>query len=178
VGFVQELPHELVEAFRATLEEVVEADLIVHVRDASDEQVIEQGKVVDDTLHMIMSEGWVEGGSEMPPKIEVWNKTDLAPQVVSRINPGIDGSKVALSAVTGTGVDDLLGLLRDWLESHMSQTELRIPISDGRAMAWCHANGRVLEQQHDGEDMLLTVRMSQASLGRIRSMLEEKHVGS
>jgi len=177
VGFVQELPHELVEAFRATLEEVVEADLIVHVRDASDEQVIEQGKV-DDTLHMIMSEGWVEGGSEMPPKIEVWNKTDLAPQVVSRINPGIDGSKVALSAVTGTGVDDLLGLLRDWLESHMSQTELRIPISDGRAMAWCHANGRVLEQQHDGEDMLLTVRMSQASLGRIRSMLEEKHVGS
>ncbi|MDQ6965779.1 MAG: GTPase HflX, partial [Mariprofundaceae bacterium] len=144
VGFVQELPHELVEAFRATLEEVVEADLIVHVRDASDEQVIEQGKVVDDTLRMIINEGWVEGGSEMPPKIEVWNKTDLAPQVVSRISPKIDGSKVALSAVTGQGVDDLLHLLRDWLESQMAQTELRIPQADGRAMAWCHANGRVL----------------------------------
>jgi len=171
VGFVQELPHELVEAFRATLEEVVEADLIIHVRDASDEQVIEQGKVVDETLRMIISEGWVEGGSEMPPKIEVWNKTDLAPQVVSRITPQIDGSKVALSAVTGQGVDDLLHLLRDWLESQMAQTELRIPQADGRAMAWCHANGRVLEQRHDGEDMLLTVRMSVASLGRLRRML-------
>jgi len=171
VGFVQELPHELVEAFRATLEEVVEADLIIHVRDASDEQVIEQGKVVDDTLRMIISEGWVEGGSDMPPKIEVWNKTDLAPQVVSRITPQIDGSKVALSAVTGQGVDDLLHLLRDWLESQMAQTELRIPQADGRAMAWCHANGRVLEQRHDGEDMLLTVRMSVASLGRLRRML-------
>jgi len=174
VGFVQELPHELVEAFRATLEEVVEADLIVHVRDASDEQVIEQGKVVDDTLRMIISEGWVEGGSEMPPKIEVWNKTDLAPQVVSRITPDIDGSRVALSAVTGEGIDNLLHVLRDWLECQMAQTELRIPQHNGRAMAWCHANGRVLEQRHDGEDMLLTVRMSAASLGRLRRMLGEK----
>jgi len=175
VGFVQELPHELVEAFRATLEEVVEADLIVHVRDASDEQVIEQGRVVDETLRMIMGEGWVDGGSEdamgMAPRIEVWNKLDLAPQVVSRINPDIDGSRVALSAVTGQGVDELLALLRDWLESNMGEEELRISASNGRALAWCHAHGLILCQKNDGEDMLLTVRMSRAALGRIHSML-------
>lgn len=173
VGFVQELPHELVAAFRATLEEVVEADLIVHVRDASDEQVIEQGKVVDETLQMIMGEGWVDGGSEMPPRIEVWNKTDLAPQVKSRITPNIDGSRVALSAVSGVGVDELLGLLRDWLESSMQSVELRIPASEGKALAWCHAHGRILHQEHDGEEMLLTVRLSRAALGRIQSMLKK-----
>ena len=171
VGFVQELPHELVAAFRATLEEVVEADLIVHVRDASDEQVIEQGKVVDETLQMIMGEGWVDGGSEMPLCIEVWNKTDLAPQVKSRITPNIDGSRVALSAVSGEGVDELLALLRDWLESSMQSVELRIPASDGKSLAWCHAHGRILHQEHDGEEMLLTVRLSRAALGRIQSML-------
>jgi len=171
VGFVQELPHELVEAFRATLEEVVEADLILHVRDASDSQVVEQGRVVNETLQMIMGEGWADGGSEMPPCIEVWNKTDLAPQVMSRITPDIDGSRVALSAATGKGVDELLTLLRDWLESHMTQTQLRIPAANGRALAWCHANGRVLEQQHDGDDMLLTVRMSRAALGRFQAIL-------
>jgi len=176
VGFVQELPHELVDAFRATLEEVVEADLIVHVRDASDPQVIEQGKVVNDTLHMIMGEGWVDGGSEMPPRIEVWNKTDLAPQVVSRITPDIDGSRMALSAVTGKGVDELLALLRDWLESHMGEEVMRIPVADGKALAWCHANGRVLHQEGDGDDMLLTVRMSRAALGRLKSMLAKRAV--
>ncbi len=174
VGFVQELPHELVDAFRATLEEVVEADLIVHVRDASDSQVIEQGKVVDETLHMIMGEGWVDGSSEMPPRIEVWNKTDLAPQVKSRITPDIDGSRVAVSAVTGNGLDELLGLLRDWLESHMGEEKLRIPIADGKTLAWCHANGRVLSQESDGDEMLLTVRMSRAALGRLKSMLAKR----
>jgi GTP-binding protein HflX len=174
VGFVQELPHELVEAFRATLEEVVEADLIVHVRDVSDAQVIEQGKVVDETLHMIMDEGWVEGDSQMPPRIEVWNKTDLAPQVKSRITPNVDGSRVALSAVTGEGVDGLLGLLRDWLEIHMGEEELRIPAADGKSLAWCHANGRVLHQESDGDDMVLTVRMSRAAFGRLKSMLAKR----
>jgi len=168
VGFVQELPHELVEAFRATLEEVVEADLILHVRDAADDQVMEQGKVVNETLKMIMH----EAGADMrtPPMIEVWNKTDLAPQVVSRITPEIDGSRVALSAATGEGVDGLLSLLRDWLEVQMTETQLRIPLTNGKALAWCHANGRVLHQEHDGEDMLVTLRMSQAALGRLRGL--------
>ena len=174
VGFVQELPHELVDAFRATLEEVVEADLIVHVRDASDSQVIEQGKVVDETLHMIMGEGWVDGDSQMPPRIEVWNKTDLAPQVKSRITPEIDGSRVAVSAVTGHGLDELLGLLRDWLESNMGEETLRIPIADGKMLAWCHANGRVLSQEHDGDEMVLSVRMSRAAMGRLKSMLAKR----
>ncbi len=176
VGFVQELPHELVEAFRATLEEVVEADLIVHVRDASDSQVIEQGKVVDETLQMIFGEGWIDG-ADVPPRIEVWNKVDLAPQVVSRITEEIDGSRIALSAATGQGVGALLDLLCNWLEADMLQEVLRIPASDGKALAWCHAHGRVLHQQSDGDDMLLTVRLSRAAFGRIQSLLKGNRKG-
>ncbi|MDQ6971860.1 MAG: GTPase HflX [Mariprofundaceae bacterium] len=177
VGFVQELPHELVDAFRATLEEVVEADLIVHVRDAADSQVLEQGKVVEETLQAIMSEdgsgGRGDGDEDMPARIEVWNKTDLAPQIHSRITADIRDSRVALSAVTGDGVAELLSLLRDWLERYMVELDLRIPAANGKALAWCHANGRVLRQRSEGETMLLTVRLSEAAAGRIQHVLDE-----
>ncbi|MDQ6987813.1 MAG: GTPase HflX [Mariprofundaceae bacterium] len=168
VGFVQELPHELVDAFRATLEEVVEADLIVHVRDAADAQVIEQGKVVEATLREIGLDG-----DAMPPLIEVWNKLDLAPQVQSRRAADIDGSRVAVSAITGEGVDQLLALLRDWVESRMAEVSLRIPLGDGKTLAWCHAHGRVVEQQADGEIMLLRVHLSRADAARVRKMLAD-----
>jgi len=170
VGFVQELPHELVDAFRATLEEVIEADLIVHVRDAADAQVIEQGKVVEATLREIGLDG-----DAMPPLIEVWNKLDLAPQVKSRRTADIDGSRVAVSAITGEGVDQLLALLRDWIESRMTAVSLRIPVEDGKTLAWCHAHGRVIDQQpdqqSDGEMMLLRVHLSRADVARVRKML-------
>ncbi|MDX8392410.1 MAG: GTPase HflX [Mariprofundaceae bacterium] len=170
VGFVQELPHELVKAFRATLEEVVEADLIIHVRDAADAQVIEQGKVVAATLREIGLDG-----ATMPPQIEVWNKVDLATRVQSRIGPEIDGSRVALSAIRGTGVDALLALLREWVESRMMELTLRIPTADGKTLAWCHAHGRVLEQepdaQSDGDAMRLRVCLSAADAARVRKLL-------
>ncbi len=174
VGFVQELPHELVDAFRATLEEVIEADLIVHVRDAADPQVIEQGKVVEATLREIGLDG-----DAMPPLIEVWNKIDLAPQVQSRIHPDINGSRVAVSAINGNGVDKLLILFRDWLESRMTEVVLRIPVADGKTLAWCYAHGRVVDQQSDkqGEQpsdadvMLLRVRLSCADVARVRKLL-------
>jgi len=172
VGFVQELPHELVDAFRATLEEVIEADLIVHVRDAADAQVIEQGKVVEKTLADIGLDG-----DAMPPVIEVWNKVDLAPQVQSRLLPDIDGSRVAVSAISGEGVDGLLRLLRDWLESRMSEVSLKIPASDGKTLAWCYAHGRVIDQQQeqheDGDVMHLRVRLSHADVARVHKLMDE-----
>jgi len=167
VGFVQELPHELVEAFRATLEEVVEADLIIHVRDASAPEVREQGKVVEATLCEIGL-----AGDAMPPVIEVWNKTDLAPQVKSRILPDIHGSRVALSARTGAGIHALMDVLRNWLEVQMEEITLTVDATDGKTLAYCHAHGRVLHQQRRGGHIEITVRLSPASSSRLKSINE------
>ena len=155
VGFVQELPHELVDAFRATLEEVIEADLILHVRDAADSQVIEQGIVVDETLAQIGLDG-----DAAPPIIEVWNKTDLAPEVKSRILPEIARSRVAMSALDGTGMDDLLGLLGRWYEQGLIEMELKLDHGDGKSLAFCHEHGRVISKVADEEHMRLRVRLS------------------
>ena len=163
VGFVQDLPHELVDAFRATLEEVAEADLILHVRDASDPQVIEQGEVVVGTLKQIGVKG-----DEAPPVIEVWNKLDLVPQIKSTVRDEITGSRVALSALTGAGVDTLLGLLRDWLETRMLELSLTVAAADGRTLAYCHEHGRIIRRKTHADTVELTLMMTPRDAGRIK----------
>ena len=155
VGFVQELPHELVDAFRATLEEVVEADLILHVRDVADPERHNHKAVVLETLRELGLDG-----DNAPPIIEVLNKVDLAPQVQSTIRDGIDGSRVALSARTGQGIDGLISLLGTWSEQNMVELTLALPHSDGKTLAWCHAHGLVMEQEIGEEVNTIKVRIS------------------
>jgi len=156
VGFVQDLPHELVNAFRATLEEVVEADLILHVRDASDPESPMHKKVVEETLQQLGLDG-----DNSPPIVEVLNKIDQVVDVKSRLLDSIDGSRVAMSALTGQGMDDLLLLIRRWLESERVVCSLFMPISDGKTLAWCHEYGRVLEQSIVNEQMRVTVLLDE-----------------
>jgi len=161
VGFVQELPHELVDAFKATLEEVIEADLILHVRDASDPMKAEQAKVVHETLEQL---GLV--GDFSPPIVEVLNKKDLAPELESYRAETIAGSRVAISAVTGEGMDELIELLTDWLCQEMHEMHLRLDISDGRALAFCYQHGSVLSKT-DGDGVVdLVVRLNPADADR------------
>jgi len=155
VGFVQELPHELVDAFRATLEEVIEADLILHVRDIADSESPSHKAVVIKTLQALGLDG-----DNTPPMIEVLNKMDLAPQVLSTMRDAIDGSRVAVSAHTGQGIDDLLALLGKWSALNMVELQLRLPIADGKTLAWCHEHGEVLKQEADASAMLVKVRIS------------------
>lgn len=155
VGFVQDLPHELVDAFRSTLEEVIEADLILHVRDASDPESANQKAVVEATLIELGLDG-----DNAPPVIEALNKTDLVPQVHSSIKEEIAGSRIATSALTGAGLDELLQLLSKWCEQTMQEFTLQLPASDGKTLAYCHEHGRVLEQKLKGDQLTLTVRMS------------------
>ncbi len=155
VGFLQDLPHELVDAFRATLEEVVEADLILHVRDASDPRVREQGDVVMETLAQIGLDG-----DHAPPIVEVWNKTDVATDVQSRKAETLNGTRVALSALSGQGVDELLELLRDWAEANKSEIEMKFDLADSKSLAYCYAHGRVLSREDTDEYVLLKVRLS------------------
>jgi GTP-binding protein HflX len=163
VGFVQELPHELVDAFQATLEEVIEADLILHIRDAADPMFAEQGQVVKDTLEQL---GLV--GDEAPPVLEVLNKKDLVPGLSSYRADSITGSRIAVSAITGDGMGDLLALLSEWLQQDMHEMHLKLLVSDGRSIAFCHEHGTVLSKTANDEVMDIVVRLSPADAGRFK----------
>lgn len=154
VGFIQDLPHELIDAFSATLEEVAEADLILHVRDAADANHVRQAQVVYETLDRL---GMV--GDRRPPIIEVLNKKDLVPGLKHRLREGIGGSKVAVSAKTGEGLDLLLALIERWLERTWVEKKLRLEPSDGRTMAFCHERGHVLSCQSTADVVEIVVRL-------------------
>ncbi len=168
VGFVQELPHELVDAFRATLEEVIEADLILHVRDIADPESANHKAVVEATLRELGLDG-----DHAPPIVEVLNKIDLAPEVKTTIRDDIDGSRIALSAITGQGVDDLMTLLAKWSEQNMVELHLKLPVNDGKTLAWCHAHGLVLSQQADDEWLNLQVRISPKYQSKVQAWVVE-----
>jgi len=159
VGFLQDLPHELIDAFRATLEEVVEADLILHVRDVADPEFSAQGRVVEQTLGFL-------GVDVHVPVIEVWNKVDLNREVESRIMPEIDGSRVALSAREGSGLQALTGLLSNWLEGQMQEVRLRLSIADGRSLAFCHKQGRIVSTQRSRETLDIIVMLHPKDAGQ------------
>lgn len=163
VGFVQELPHELVEAFRATLEEVTEADLILHVQDASDPMRRQQAEVVRKTLAQL---GLV--GDAAPPILEVLNKADLVPGMHSRISPQIAESRIAVSALTGQGIAQLLDLLDGWASSTMQERCLKLAPGDGRTLAFCHRYGQVLDVHMDASgSATVRVRLQPEDWGRI-----------
>ncbi|TLS67643.1 GTPase HflX [Mariprofundus erugo] len=161
VGFVQELPHELVDAFRATLEEVIEADLILHVRDASDPMQSEQANVVHDTLHQL---GVV--GDDAPPVIELLNKKDRVEGLVSFHGETLISSRLAISALSGEGIDELKTLLCQWLGQEMNVLHLRLDVSDGRSLAYCHEHGVILSTHTEDEVLCLSVRMGPADAAR------------
>jgi len=161
VGFVQELPHELVDAFRATLEEVIEADLILHVRDASDPMQSDQARVVHETLEQL---GVV--GDDAPPVVEILNKKDRVEGLHSFHGETITDSRLALSALSGEGLDGLTEMLSTWLQRNMHELHLCLDISDGRSLAYCHAHGSILCSSAGDEVLDLTVRMSPVDASR------------
>jgi GTP-binding protein HflX len=147
VGFISDLPTELVAAFRATLEEVLDADLIVHVRDISHAQHEEQARDVMEILHSI-------GVAEGAPMIEVWNKIDLldpTAQEAMRNSDARSKDVYAISAITGEGLDRLLAEMAERLKpAHLSET-LRLAHSEGKRRAWLFKEG-VVDTEVQGEE--------------------------
>lgn len=171
VGFVSDLPHELVESFRATLEEVGEADLILHVRDIASPDSAAQAKDVEAVLEQIPTP---EGKTRRI--LEVWNKIDLLePETRESIvgqaeRLARDGQAVAVSAWTGEGIETLretiAGLIDDDPETHLTVEPHR-----GDLLAWLYANGRVTERETDDDGRVhLTVRLHPAALGRLERL--------
>jgi len=160
VGFIQKLPHALVAAFRATLEEVVEADLLLHVIDASTADLGEREAAVDAVLGEI--------GAGDRPRILVLNKSDQAPAVrTSALAPG----SVLVSARTGDGIDELLASVASRLELEPRRVRLRFRTADKGAISAVYAAGRVLEHEVEGEEVTLQAELPERLLVRYRENL-------
>ena len=174
VGFVSDLPTQLIAAFRATLEEVLSADLIVHVRDIAHPDSEAQRDDVMDVLGELGVAGeaaYARDGeaADPPPIIEAWNKLDLLdPDGAARINElaARRDDVVILSALTGAGVDGLQRAVSAHLTAGAQVQTLRVPMSDGAAIAWLHEHGEVMGSRVDGEESLLDVRLSDSALAR------------
>jgi GTP-binding protein HflX len=158
VGFVRRLPHELVEAFRSTLEEVTEADLLLHVVDASAIDTDAQIAAVDDVLREI-------GAGDLP-RLLVWNKADLAdPDLLKARVAEVRGS-VSVSALTGDGVPEVLAAIGDRLRSLARIVELVVPYDRGDVLAALHREGEVLVEVHAEGGTRVRARVPEAAVGR------------
>jgi len=167
VGFIRKLPHHLVDSFKATLEEVVEADLILHVIDCSHPQVEQQIAAVNVVLQEI--------GAEDKPVLCVLNKIDkdAGRNVARQLNHTIRRS-VPVSAVTGEGMEALLNALADCLKGDKQLMELAIPLSEGRLLAQLKQSATVLEEKYEGEYAELLVRVPAQLVPRCQPYLAEK----
>ncbi|WP_379554635.1 GTPase HflX [Qipengyuania sp. DGS5-3] len=188
VGFISDLPTELVAAFRATLEEVTSADIICHVRDMSNEaaaaqkhqvmQILQDLGVTDPEENQV-EEGANAGqpGTEIPI-LEVWNKWDAVPAQKREelsVVAGNDPMIVPLSAITGDGVAALEERLSALLTGKATTHEFALPASDGRKIAWLHAHGEVLSDVDAGIEgqepqRRLTVRLNPKELGQFETL--------
>ena len=162
VGFISELPTELVAAFRATLEEVAEADVILHVRDAAHPDTTAQRADVIAVLDGMVREGTLDEDWPMR-SIEVLNKADLLGGV-SEVETR--GSGVAVSAITGEGTLALLDAIDRRIAAGMETAGYDIPPSDGARLAWLYAHGEVIGRQDKDESIHWTVRLRPADRAR------------
>lgn len=154
VGFIQKLPTTLIAAFRATLEEVTEADLLLHVVDAAHPNVLQQIETVEDTLAAI----------DVPPipRILVWNKIDLCPDFSV---PNVQGgdyyhAQVQVSALTGEQIPELLCAIESVLALHLHHTQLLFPYERGDLVAAVYELGTVIRQESTELGLLLTVKLT------------------
>jgi GTPase len=167
VGFVSDLPTHLVAAFRATLEEVTEADLIIHVRDVHHpDSEAQRGDVHTVLADLGLGEA-VEHGM-----VEALNKIDLIePERRAMLQNQAQRNRdvVPISAVTGEGCDRLMDVLDHRVDGDRHLVHLEVPVSDGAAIAWLYQHGEVVSRKDDEQAAHVAVRLSEADLGRFKS---------
>ncbi len=158
VGFISDLPTELVAAFRATLEEVLAADIICHVRDISHAETEEQAQNVRDILGSL-------GVPKETRSFEVWNKVDLLSADRAdavRARAGRDPDVMAISAISGEGLDQLQASIAEALQGAVREAELTLDFADGKKRAWLFDQDLVVEEKQTETGFTLTVRWSAA----------------
>jgi GTP-binding protein HflX len=165
VGFVRRLPHGLVEAFKSTLEVVTEADLLIHVVDAS----APDPEAQIDAVHSVLA----EIDADRVPELLAFNKADRAPEEAARLTKLHPGS-VAISATTGRGIADLLTAVSDRLRAVAVVTELLVPYDRGDVLAAIHREGEVLSTAHDDDGVRVRARLSGPSAGRLSEFVRDR----
>ena len=171
VGFISDLPHELVMAFRATLEEVLTADIILHIRDVSNpDSQVQCADVLDVLSHLGLKE--IKNADNY---IEVFNKADLLPpEDLSRWQAKTQNSSnmVLTSAISGEGCDRLLELIRQKLTLGQKKCRITLPAADGQLQAWLHQNSDVQKLENSEQSNIYTVCISPENLARFEKMTE------
>jgi GTP-binding protein HflX len=166
VGFISDLPTQLVAAFRATLEEVLEADVVIHVRDISHPDTEAQREDVEHVLRELGLQRAVDEGM-----VEALNKIDrLSEQELNvlREQAARDANAVLVSAATGAGCDDLVSLIERRLRSGYRCIDIHVPLHDGAALAWLYERGHVMDRHDDEEFAHLRVNLDPADVDRFR----------
>jgi GTP-binding protein HflX len=177
VGFISELPTMLISAFRATLEEVVEADVILHVRDISREDTEAQGADVIKVLRELDIDP-----SDDRRLVEVWNKIDRldadARSVILNAARRRHGRRqpLVISAVSGEGIDDLLGAIEDRLTEQHVTLDVMLDPRDGRGMNWLYEHAEVIDRTNfDDGRMRLSVRVAPQRMDRLMQRFPTAH---
>ena len=159
VGFIAKLPHNLVEAFQATLEELQYADLLLHVIDASDPERTAHMEVVEKLAAQLAPQG--------VPIIEVYNKADLVePQLIP-----VGENKVAISAATGTGLPRLLELVEQNLDTGVRRVTMKLPYSAAGEVDRIHREGKVFTIEYENDGILVEAALSREMQGRYRDYI-------
>ncbi|PSM19886.1 GTPase HflX [Nitratireductor sp. StC3] len=164
VGFISDLPTHLVAAFRATLEEVVEADLIIHLRDLSDPDAAAQAEDVEEILRDLGIDA-----SDETRVLEVWNKLDAV-----ETQPAGGGGAIVISALTGAGIETLTAAIEERLSGHLRETMIVLRPSEMSQLDWLYRNGAVLGREDlDDGGARLTVRLTQAAARELARRRED-----
>ena len=166
VGFVRHLPTQLVEAFKSTLEEVLAADLMLHVVDGSDPFPLKQIEAVNKVIYDIVK----DTGEEAPPEIIVINKIDQAdPLVLAELRHALDRDNVVyVSAKTGEGIDELTARVELFLNSQDEHVQLLVPFTRGDVVDRIHTQGTVRSEEYTGEGTLVDVRLPASIAAELR----------
>lgn len=160
VGFVRHLPHHLVEAFRSTMEEVGDADLILHVVDGSHPVPEEQLAAVREVIRDV--------GAVDVPEIVIINKADKADPLVLQRLLRMERRAMAVSARSGQGIDELLAVIDDELPRPQVEIEALVPYTEGKLVSRAHADGEVISEEHTPEGTLLTARVHEELAAELR----------
>jgi len=178
VGFISDLPHELVEAFRATLEEVQEADIVLHVRDIASEDSDAQRKDVQQVLSDLGVTADLER-AEGRQMLEIWNKADLVSDLEDRdalANRATRFGALLVSAQTGEGIDALLNTLSSLIDD-TPPVRMVLGVDQGKALAWLYRHGRVQAEEADAEGKVaLEARLEEGAVGRFQRLFPEIEV--
>ena len=164
VGFIRNLPHRLVEAFKSTLEEAVLADFLIQVVDASDEDALRHYETTCEVLTSL--------GAENKPMVVVWNKCDLIPEDVREVtlqalSAKLDCPSLCMSVLENKGVDELLAACVEMLSHRVERQTYRIPLAESRIIAIMHRDGKVLNTEYEGNDAIVEAILPKEFAARI-----------